>query len=133
MLVLTRKISQQIQIGDGVVITVLQVNGNSVRIGIEAPREVRVVRGELGLKNEQAPAAVSATSQIRPEEKSRRPEDRKLSVFGRTFAKPAVESDRRQAPVERAERNVGETKVPSVRPSQRLAANALHGFMMPRR
>ena len=52
MLVLTRKSNQQIQIGENIVITVLQVKGNSVRLGIEAPREVRVVRGELGPKKE---------------------------------------------------------------------------------
>ncbi len=44
MLVLTRKASEQIQIGDQVVITILQVKGQSVRIGIEAPREVLVLR-----------------------------------------------------------------------------------------
>lgn len=47
MLVLSRKANQQIRIGDGVVLTVLQVKGNSVRIGIEAPRETKVIRGEL--------------------------------------------------------------------------------------
>ena len=47
MLVLTRKANQQIQIGENVVITILQVKGNSVRVGIEAPRDVRVIRGEL--------------------------------------------------------------------------------------
>lgn len=47
MLVLTRKATEQIQIGDSVVITILRIKGQSVRIGIEAPREVRVVRAEL--------------------------------------------------------------------------------------
>ena len=47
MLVLSRKQKQQIKIGDDVVLTVLQVKGNTVRLGIEAPREVHVVRGEL--------------------------------------------------------------------------------------
>ncbi|MBW3600334.1 MAG: carbon storage regulator [Planctomycetes bacterium] len=47
MLVLTRKPQEQIRIGNGVTITILRVKGNSVRIGIEAPPEVRVVRGEL--------------------------------------------------------------------------------------
>ncbi len=47
MLVLTRKIDEAIRIGDDIKITVLRVKGNTVRIGIEAPREVRVVRGEL--------------------------------------------------------------------------------------
>jgi carbon storage regulator CsrA len=47
MLVLSRKQKQQIRIGDDVVVTVLQIKGGSVRIGIEAPRSVHVMRGEL--------------------------------------------------------------------------------------
>lgn len=47
MLVLTRKLQQQIKIGEQVTITILRVKGQTVRVGIEAPREVRVVRGEL--------------------------------------------------------------------------------------
>ena len=47
MLVLSRKQNQEIHIGDQVKITVLKVKGNTVRLGIEAPRSVRVVRGEL--------------------------------------------------------------------------------------
>jgi carbon storage regulator CsrA len=47
MLVLTRKLREQIRIGDDVVITILQVRGRSVRVGIEAPRDVRVLRAEL--------------------------------------------------------------------------------------
>ena len=47
MLVLTRKLQQQIKIGDQITVTVLRVKGNTVRVGIQAPREVRVVRGEL--------------------------------------------------------------------------------------
>ena len=47
MLVLTRKNCQQIQIGNDIVITILQVSGRSVRVGIDAPRTVRVVRAEL--------------------------------------------------------------------------------------
>lgn len=47
MLVLSRKQKQQIRIGDDVVVTVLQIKGGAVRIGIEAPRSVHVMRGEL--------------------------------------------------------------------------------------
>ncbi len=47
MLVLTRKLQEQIQVGDDITITILRVKGNTVRVGIEAPRHVRVVRGEL--------------------------------------------------------------------------------------
>src|SRR5690349_20842698 len=50
MLVLTRKTQQQIQFGSDIVITILQVKGQSVRVGIEAPRGVRVVRGEIASK-----------------------------------------------------------------------------------
>ncbi len=47
MLVLTRKAKQRIQIGDNISITVLRVKGQTVRIGIDAPSEIRVRRSEL--------------------------------------------------------------------------------------
>jgi len=47
MLVLTRKAQQRIQIGDNITISIIKVKGNSVRVGIEAPMEVRIVRAEL--------------------------------------------------------------------------------------
>jgi carbon storage regulator CsrA len=47
MLVLTRKAQERIQIGDNVTITILRVQGRSIRVGIEAPRAIRIVRGEL--------------------------------------------------------------------------------------
>ena len=56
MLVLSRKQKQQIRIGNDVVLTVLQVKGNSVRIGIEAPDSVHIVRGELETRKLKSPA-----------------------------------------------------------------------------
>jgi len=47
MLVLTRKLQQQIKIGEQITVTILKVKGSTVRIGVQAPREVRVIRGEL--------------------------------------------------------------------------------------
>ncbi len=47
MLVLSRKESQRIQLGDSIVLTIVRVNGDRVRVGIEAPAEVQVRRGEL--------------------------------------------------------------------------------------
>ena len=47
MLVLSRKVQQQIQIGNNIVITILQVKGQAVRVGIEAPKDVKVMRAEL--------------------------------------------------------------------------------------
>ena len=47
MLVLTRKLMQRIQIGGDIVVTVLEIRGNKVRLGVDAPRKVRVLRTEL--------------------------------------------------------------------------------------
>ena len=47
MLVLSRKSTERIQIGDNIVVTVLEIHGNKVRIGISAPTEIRVLRSEL--------------------------------------------------------------------------------------
>lgn len=50
MLVLTRKASQAIMIGENVEVSVLAVSGDKVRIGIEAPRAVSVYRKEVWLE-----------------------------------------------------------------------------------
>ena len=47
MLVLSRKIGEQILIGDSVVVTVVRIGPQEVRIGVEAPSEVEIVRTEL--------------------------------------------------------------------------------------
>jgi carbon storage regulator CsrA len=47
MLVLSRKVGEQIVIGDNITIVVNKVAGNRISLGIQAPRDVRIVRGEL--------------------------------------------------------------------------------------
>lgn len=47
MLVLSRRESERIRLGDSIVITVVRVAGDRVRLGIEAPAEISVVRDEL--------------------------------------------------------------------------------------
>lgn len=47
MLVLTRKPGQTLRIGDDIVIKVVEVRGEGIRIGIEAPRDVNIQRGEV--------------------------------------------------------------------------------------
>lgn len=47
MLVLTRKVGERIHIGEGVVVTVVRIQGDKVRIGIEAPSEVTIHREEV--------------------------------------------------------------------------------------
>lgn len=47
MLVLSRKLGEKIMIGENIVITVVQIKGDKIRLGIDAPPLVRIVREEL--------------------------------------------------------------------------------------
>jgi len=47
MLVLSRRESERIRLGDSIVVTVVRLAGDKVRIGIEAPKDVLVLRDEL--------------------------------------------------------------------------------------
>ena len=47
MLVIRRKVGQRIQINDEVVLVVMSTDGETVRVGINAPRAVEILRGEL--------------------------------------------------------------------------------------
>lgn len=47
MLVLSRKEAQRIRVGDSIVVTVVKIAGDKVRVGIEAPSDVLVLRDEL--------------------------------------------------------------------------------------
>ena len=62
MLVLTRRSGEQIVIGDDIVITVLDSRGDGVRIGIDAPRGVKIQRHEVVSAVEEANVAASAAA-----------------------------------------------------------------------
>ncbi len=47
MLILTRRTGEALIIGDDIEVTVLSVNGNQVKIGIDAPKDVEILREEL--------------------------------------------------------------------------------------
>ena len=49
MLVLSRKPGKKIEIGDDIIITVVRIGPNTVRIGIEAPKGMKILRQELTL------------------------------------------------------------------------------------
>lgn len=49
MLVLSRKVGDSIRIGDNIEIVVNRISGNRVTIGVEAPKDVRILRGEVEL------------------------------------------------------------------------------------
>lgn len=54
MLVLTRRANQSIMIGHDIVVTVLEVRGDQVRLGIKAPRSIDVHREEIFVQLQQA-------------------------------------------------------------------------------
>jgi carbon storage regulator len=47
MLVLSRKTGEKIRIGDNVTVTIVRIGPNNVRLGIDAPRDLNIVREEL--------------------------------------------------------------------------------------
>lgn len=47
MLVLTRRLGEAITIGDNIKLIVVEIDGNQVKLGIEAPREIEIYREEL--------------------------------------------------------------------------------------
>jgi carbon storage regulator len=59
MLVLSRKPGEKLIIDNNITITVLEVSGNRVKIGVEAPDNVRVLRGELAWWQDDRAAAES--------------------------------------------------------------------------
>ena len=60
MLVLSRKVGERILIGDKIAITVVKIGHGGVRIGIEAPTELAVVREELANELERTERALAA-------------------------------------------------------------------------
>ncbi len=54
MLVLTRKVGQTLVIDEHIQVTVLSVKGNTIRLGIEAPKEIPVQREELRTRQKSA-------------------------------------------------------------------------------
>ena len=66
MLVLSRKVDESIIINDNIIITVVEIRGDKVRLGIQAPREVPVHRSEIhaAIKNEQASQSQEDSARI---------------------------------------------------------------------
>jgi carbon storage regulator len=57
MLVLSRKVSERIWIGDEISVTIVRINGNAVRVGINAPPHLSVIRDELKVRQKKADAS----------------------------------------------------------------------------
>ena len=70
MLVLSRKESQRIRLGDSVVITIVKISGDKVRVGIDAPSDVLVLRDELEARNPAGEPEQAAAPKSLPNEPS---------------------------------------------------------------
>jgi carbon storage regulator len=67
MLVLSRKESQRIRLGDSIVITVVKISGDKVRIGIDAPTSVLVLRDELEPRDDLQSAKLAKSAGVEAE------------------------------------------------------------------
>jgi carbon storage regulator len=66
MLVLSRKAGETLFIGDDVKITISRIAGNRVTVGVEAPRHMKIVRGELERFTAEAAGTLSFTADEAP-------------------------------------------------------------------
>ncbi|RJE48788.1 MULTISPECIES: carbon storage regulator CsrA [unclassified Dehalobacter] len=64
MLVLSRKINERIMIGDNIEIVVVAVVGDQVRIGIEAPKDIKILRSEVYEEVQNQNVKASAASKL---------------------------------------------------------------------
>ena len=62
MLILTRRVGENVIVGDDIVISVIEVRGDAVRIGIQAPRSVSVHREEVYIELQKANQAAASAS-----------------------------------------------------------------------
>lgn len=74
MLILSRKVGESVTIGNDIVVKVVSLSGNQIRLGITAPREVRVLREEIfeAMQAENRAAATAADSVRRLEDANKR-------------------------------------------------------------
>lgn len=64
MLILTRKTNEKIKIGNDITITIIEVRGDQVKVGVEAPKDIKVFRQEVfnAIQNENRAAVVNTAN-----------------------------------------------------------------------
>ncbi len=85
MLVLSRKLNQSIHIGHNISVSIVRIKGNVVQLGIEAPREIHVLRSELIERDAQSAAGAGGEVSVESEVESER-----STTSGQT---PGVDAD----------------------------------------
>ena len=111
MLVLTRKVAEKLYIGNEICVTVVRLDGGQVRLGIEAPREVPVVRAELLRRDATAASsfAVEAIDGLEPLPSRPRPATEAARPADPIVPAPAVRV-LRPAPLEIGSRRRGPSR-----------------------
>ena len=91
MLVLTRKHNETLHIGNDIVLTIVRVRGDSVRIGIQAPKEIHVMRSELlGMQPKQTSAPEQAPNSTTSQAANGKIDSGPLTAFLKVFPKVAL-------------------------------------------
>lgn len=62
MLILSRKVNEKIKIGNDITLTIIEIKGDQIKVGVEAPKDVKVFRQEVynAIQNENKAAAASS-------------------------------------------------------------------------
>jgi carbon storage regulator CsrA len=132
MLVLSRKTEQKIQIGDNITITILLIKGNTVRVGIEAPKNVRVLRAELPPKEVATRPATSpriTRSAAAPANQA----SESLVEYSSSRSGVSERTNQAESPLSRMRRRApGASDAALVRLPQRLGPASLRGLGMRR-
>jgi carbon storage regulator CsrA len=117
MLVLTRKYQEKIRIGNDITITVLRTKGKAVRLGIEAPANVPVIRGELKFEDEPV-AVATAVETSAPATSARRRTDgfSEPAWTTKRLSREGVSQPRMHPAAEVGHRRVSREKVPELLP-----------------
>ena len=103
MLVLTRRVGERVLVGEGIEVTVVSVRGEQVRLGIEAPTDVSICRGELveRVKAENVAAAAGARAMRRGDvRQGLKPRMRRADNEGRTMVRRRNAADRERRQVQ---------------------------------
>ena len=116
MLILTRKPGESLYIGDNVKVTIVEIKGNQIRVGIDAPPELRIYREEIYLQileeNKKAAEGVMSGKALeeltgswkgvgRGDQKSRMPRSQKMTPVPRGLSTdPRIQVKRKKRPTD---------------------------------